>query len=60
MTLVPEELKFSGSKEMSMYFVKDFNMNVETMNRLSCITGSTCDGNILSDLCFLCFQLPLC
>ena len=37
-TLVPEELIFSGSKEMSMYFVKDFQMDVETMGRLSVVT----------------------
>ena len=38
-TLVPEELIFSGSKEMSMYFVKDFQMDVETLGRLSGVTG---------------------
>ena len=38
-TLVPEELIFSGSKEMSMYFVKDFQMDVETLGKLSTVTG---------------------
>ena len=39
-TLVAEKLEFSGKKEMSMYFVKDFQIEAETKGRLSGVTGN--------------------
>ena len=38
-TLIPEQLVFSGSKEMSMYFVIGFEMVSLSGNRLSGVTG---------------------
>ena len=54
MTLIPDILVFSGSKEMSMYFVIGFDMTSLTVDRISSIIGTDNtlqSGRVSEDIC---------